>query len=808
MKFSEHANSIELQGIWAVSDGEGEHEFSMLLPGDVVSGLHEAGLIEDPYWGRNEYDVRWICQKDWILSREITLDRTELVLVLSEIDTVATISLNGHVLLTTQNAHRTYRTDVSQVATVGANKLEIRLHSITSEADERQKAQPFFIPYHRENSPIPNGNMLRKPQCDFGWDWNIALAPVGVYGTMRFEPKSDIRIARLAIEQNHGEGGVQVTVKAHLDGLSASDETVNFSLSGQSISLDVPANVPDPMLCATFDIVHPELWWPAGQGDQPLYDLVVSLGAQTEHRCIGLRTIELVSEPDSAGRSFYFKVNGRAIFCKGANWIPADALFGKIDRQRVEEQLKSARDANMNMIRIWGGGRYEPNWLHDLCDRLGLLVWQDFMFACNLYPSTPEFTEEVEREVKDVVARLHHHASTTLWVGDNELVGALNWFQESRQDRDRYLVNYDRLNRAIEQALKQTDPNAIWWPSSPTPGPMNFGDAWHADGSGDMHFWSVWHEGKDFEHYRDVSPRFCSEFGFQSYPSMNVIRTFADPEDFNISAPVFESHQKNAGGNARIAETMFRYFRFPNDFESFVYLSQIQQGLAIKTAVSHWRSLKPLCMGVLIWQLNDTWPVCSWSSLDYGGGWKMLHHMAEKFYAPVHVSVRPDGEDLIFTAVSDLASEIGLVLEVFALRMDGHSRLIANEMIDLSSDAAKEVVRTSLVAEDEIVVYRWKGSHDDTWVSDHFAPNPYKTYALQPANILTDIVEVEGGLRIRLSCEKPALFVALESNIAGRFSDNAFILLPEEPREIHFKPLEPVSNVIISVRDLHSATCA
>ncbi|OWK23788.1 hypothetical protein AJ87_30055 [Rhizobium yanglingense] len=263
----------------------------------------------------------------------------------------------------------------------------------------------------------------------------------------------------------------------------------------------------------------------------------------------------------------------------------------------------------MNMIRVWGGGFYEHDWFYDLCDRLGLMVWQDFMFACNLYPSTEDFLDDVALEVDYQVKRLASHPSIALWCGDNELVGALTWFDESKRDRDRYLVSYDRLNRTIEQAMKKAAPGAIWWPSSPASGYLDFGDAWHADGSGDMHYWSVWHENKSFDNYRSVRPRFCSEFGFQSYTSLPVIKTYADKRDLNIASPVMELHQKNAGGNERIAGTMFRYFRFPKDFPNFVYLSQIQQGLAIKTAVEYWRSLKPHCMGTIYWQLNDTWPV-------------------------------------------------------------------------------------------------------------------------------------------------------------------------------------------------------
>ena len=431
----------------------------------------------------------------------------------------------------------------------------------------------------------------------------------------------------------------------------------------------------------------------------------------------------------------------------------------------------------------------------------------DFMISCNLYPSTPGFLAEVDAEVRDVVARIGHHACLALWCGDNELIGALTWFPESRKDRDRYLVSYDRLNRTIEAALKATDPDANWWPSSPSPGPLSFGDAWHDDSSGDMHFWSVWHEGRDFDHYRDVAPRFCSEFGFQSYPSLQVIRRFADPADFNISAPVIESHQKNAGGNARIAETMFRYFRFPVDFGSFVYLSQVQQGLAIKTAVTHWRSLKPQCLGALYWQLNDTWPVCSWSSLDHGGNWKLLHHMSKDFFAPVLVSALPGTGGIDLRAVNDRLVPVDLTVVAMAARMDGTLRQVAQATVTVPPDAAVPVLHVPAVAlgADEILAFTWQ-SGEETFGSDIFAPKPWKAYDLLPPQIAHQVAQVPGGWQITLSAQRLALFVALEADQPGRFSRNAFALLPGQDARITFTPEAAGPAPRFTLRDLQSAT--
>lgn len=776
----------DLGGTWQLSDTRGDYAAPMTLPGDGISALHRAGLIPDPYFGRNEYDLRWICGRDWVANREFSVTRTDQVLVISMLDTVAEIAVNGTVVHMSDSMFRSYRVDLSDVLQMGANDIAITFRSPQIEAAKRQAGQPYFVPFSANNTPIHNGNMLRKPSCDFGWDWNIALATFGLYGDLYLEPKTAHRISDLLITQSHGAGYVDVTVTA----IGAVGD-VRISLCGVTTQN------------TTVRIENPDLWWPAGAGDQVLHDLTVTCGTQILHRKIGLRDARLITTRDAAGLGFKFNINGRDIFAKGSNWIPADALAGRITPEATRDLLQSAVDANMNMIRVWGGGRYEPTWFYDICDELGLMVWQDFMFSCHIYPADAAFLADVAIEVHEQALRLHHHASLVLWCGDNELIGALTWFPETRANRDLYLVAYDRLNRCIEQALKSAVPDAVWWPSSPSPGPMDFGDAWHDDSKGDMHFWSVWHEGRDFDHYRDISPRFCSEFGFQSYPSMDVIRRFAEPADFNIAAPVMESHQKNAGGNARIAETMFRYFRFPVDFENFVYLSQVQQGLAIKTAVTHWRSLKPHCMGTLIWQLNDTWPVCSWSSLDHGGGWKLLHHMSKAFYAPVFVSAVPVGDHIELRVINDGAA-MDVTVSAVAVDMAGQTRALATTTVTVA-DAAVCALRIRDLGADEMLAYVWADG-DRRIGGDHFAPKPYKSYDLRPAQLRHDAQVKNGVYHIDISAQNLALFVAVEADIAGRFSQNAMTLLADHPVSLTFTPKVAGQTPIFTLRDLHSAT--
>ena len=791
---------IDLHGTWTLTDESGDHSCDVTLPGDGISALHDAGLIPDPYWGQNEYDLRWICERDWTAKRTFTTERTDLALTVSMLDTVATIRVNGADVLAARNMFRSYRVDLSEVLRTGENEIEITFHSSARAGKALSDAHPFPLP-HSKNCPIPHGNFLRKPACDFGWDWNIALAPFGLYGDIRLEPAGADRITRLEIAQAHSDGAVDVTVRAHVTG-DASEATFRID------RLTETARVENGIAEATLRIKRPSLWWPAGQGDQPLYDLTVTAGEAEATRRIGLRTIELIAEEDDAGLGFRFRVNGRDVFAKGANWIPADALPGRITEEATADLLQSALDANMNMIRIWGGGRYEPDWFYDLCDEMGLMVWQDFMFACNLYPSDPAFLDEVEAEVGEQVARLHHRACLALWCGDNELIGALTWYDVSRKDRDRYLVNYDRLNHTVERALRRADPRANWWPSSPSPGPLSFGDAWHDDSRGDMHFWSVWHENREFAHYRDVAPRFCSEFGFQSYPSLNTIRRFAGAEEMNIAHPVMESHQKNAGGNERIAATMFRYFRWPEKFEDFVWLSQVQQGLAIKTAVQHWRGLKPHCMGTLYWQLNDTWPVCSWASLDHGGDWKLLHHMAREFYRPIAVVPVPTEAGVELRGVNDTGAPVKLKLTAFAADMAGTARPLGETEFEVGGDAPVGLtIPHDDIGEDEMLTFVWTEPSGEM-AGDIHAPKPFKAYDLLDPQLALETSRDGDGWTLKITTQALAHFVTAEANCPGRFSLNAFALFPGHPAELRFTPRDPDASPKFTLRDLYTATMA
>ncbi|MBB3975117.1 beta-mannosidase [Rhizobium azooxidifex] len=793
--------SIDLSGSWQLSTLEGAHAAPMAVPGDVHSALIAAGIVADPYVGRNELDARWVAEADWAIERTFLVQPEMLeacwYLDIGSIDTVASVYVNGVLVQDTDNCFRRYRPDVTEALKAGENHVRVVIHSAVAAGAARQAELPFFVPWHEGNSPIANGNMLRKPQCHFGWDWNLAIAPLGIYEPIVLRKLEIARIEHVTTRQfHHADGSVDLYVTATFLAEEPGILPVHFSLDGERVRLDIGVNAGETVLTHLFHVDEPDLWWPAGSGGQPLSRVVVETPTETASRTVGFRQVEHLTDRDEAGSRFAFRINGREIFCRGANWIPADALFSRVTREGVRDLLQSAVDANMNMIRVWGGGFYEPDWFYDLCDEMGLMVWQDFMFACNLYPSTPEFLDNVTAEVDYQVRRLSSHPSIVLWCGDNELVGALGWFDVSRKDRDRYLVSYDRLNRTIELALKKAAPGAIWWPSSPASGPLDFGDAWHADGSGDMHYWSVWHENKPFEDYRSVRPRFCSEFGFQSYTSMPAIRRFADEKDMNIASPVMEWHQKNAGGNERIAATMFRSFRFPKDFPSFVYLSQIQQGLAIRTAVEYWRSLKPHCMGTLYWQLNDTWPVASWSSLDHGGGWKAMHYMARRFFQPVAVAAIPskDGRRIDFSMVNDTAKAVEVSFSSRLVSLSGEARAFRTASGTCGPDLAETLlsIDASEVPQDALLFWSFQASNGMSG-SGHHAPVPYKALDLAPSGLaVTSAPRADGGFDVTVSARALALHVMVEANVAGRWSDNVFDLLAGEERRLVFTPAQPL----------------
>ncbi len=789
---------VLLSGPWTLCDANGSAVAPCPIPGDIHSALIAAGRIPDPMIGTNEADVQWVHEAEWEIRRSFDLAGDALagawpVLDLEFVDTVADVTVNGRVVASLDSSFVRHRIDLTDVLHAGENAIAIRFRSATKEAAERAAKQPFPIP-RTKNNLVDHLNMLRKAQCHGGWDWGPCLMVMGVYAEPTLRLLEDARIEHVVVRQDHhGDGSVTVTAHVELAARKDGPVPVVFTFDDRQVEgVAMVTHARGGTIDLSLTIAEPLLWWPAGYGDQPLYPASVEIpGARVEKR-IGIRKLRLINEPDAAGTSMTFEVNGTPIFAKGANWIPADALPSRITRERMARLLGEAVVANMNMIRVWGGGFYEFDAFYDLCDELGLLVWQDMMFACSQYPSTPEFLRQVDAEVRYQVKRLASHACVAIWCGDNEVIGSLNWYEASKQNRDRYLVNYDRLNRVIEQAVADSDPSRTFWPSSPCSGKLDYGDAWHDDSSGDMHFWSVWHENRDFEHYYDVKPRFCSEFGFQAFPTMHDIRRFAEPGEWNAMSPVMEWHQRDPAGNGRIVETMTRYFRMPTGFDDFLYLSQLQQALAIETAVRFWRSLKPHSMGAIYWQLNDVWPAVSWSSLDHAIGWKTLHHHARRFFAPLALAARVDAGRLKIAGVNDAQTPADVDVRLRTIDRDGRVLDEALFSAAVPADRAIAIAAVAIPAGGlaHVVEGRKAGSADyDPLMRLAVLADKPKRLDLPDARVSLEAGETAGTFV--LSADAPAFFVRPEaSEFAGAFDDASFLLLPGETRTLAFRSFD------------------
>ncbi|SHE95392.1 beta-mannosidase [Kaistia soli DSM 19436] len=785
---------LPLAGAWTLADAEGTVLGDCAIPGDVHSALLALGRIPDPMVGRNEALVQWVGEAAWEISRTFDIPRGAAagrwaVLELEFVDTFAEVMLNGDVVARLESSFIRHRIDVTKALVEGSNKLRIRFSPAGAEATARAARQPFPIPWSVSNNKVPDLNMIRKAQCHGGWDWGPCLMVTGIYADPVLHLYEAARIESVQIRQRHAvDGSVKAIAEIELVAPAPTSVPVEFTLGGKAATSEIAVAAGTTRVFLELDVGKPSLWWPAGHGAQPLYEAVVSIPDDSVARKVGFRTLEVVTAKDEAGASMIFRVNGVDIFAKGANWIPADALPSRITPGRIRALLSAAVEANMNMIRVWGGGFYEFDAFYDLCDELGLLVWQDMMFSCSQYPSTPEFLEQVDGELRYQIKRLSSRPSIALWCGDNEVVGSLTWYELSRNNRDRYLVNYDRLNRIIDRAVVETDPDRRFWPSSPCNGDLDYGDAWHDDGSGDMHFWDVWHSNKNFEHYYTVKPRFCSEFGFQSFPSMTGIRSFAKPNDWNATAPVMEFHQRDGAGNSRIIDTMARYFRVPSGFEQFVFLSQLQQALAIETAVRYWRSLKPHSMGALYWQLNDVWPAVSWSSIDHTLAWKTLHYHAKRFFAPVALAARIEAGALTLRAINDRHAEVRLNVRIRTLDLGG--ALLAERMAEarLPPDRAVDVFAMEAPAADDRFYFidALVDGVADPALQIMMFPNVPKRFDMPAAKV--SLSQVEEG-RFKLESDAPAFYVRAEAPaFPGHFDDTSFLVLPGEPRTITFKP--------------------
>jgi beta-mannosidase len=682
------------------------------VPGTLHYHLQKLKKIPDPFNSRNELEVQWVDEQDWEMRKIIRLsqrdcDCSRRQLIFDGIDTVAEIHVNGHFLAHSRNMFRRVVCEAGKALRPGSNEVRILLKSPTAYARGQARLHRYRVQtdpdfkWETGETRETRRSWIRKVQCHFGWDWGIYLAVSGLWQSARLECSNAPRFDSLQVLQYHqGPPGkpnrVRLEITARLETAYSSRGNLRVKCGGREVRAAARLKPGENHVGMSLTLESPRLWWPNGQGEPYLYPLQAAWedkggeSTQIEKR-IGLRTLELVTQADrlaggEKGESFYFKVNGRPVFMKGANWIPPDALVDRCTTRVYRHLLSSMAQAHMNMVRVWGGGWYEQDVFYDLCDELGLLVWQDFMMACAVYPDTRDFIQELTQEARYQVRRLSSHACLALWCGDNEnLSGLRHWWESKFPGGKRYPGIYRKVMNALARTCRGEDPARRFWISSPSNGSYA-GDP-DDPNRGDVHYWKVWHGGKPFDDYLKVKPRFASEFGFQSFPETSTLARVVPPEEWNTSSWVMEHHQRSPKGNLLITHTLARELPLPKDFDSFCYSSQINQALAIRTAVEHWRRSKPRCMGTLYWQLNDLWPVASWSSIDYLGRWKVLHHEAQRFFAPLLASFEISDGKMNFWATSDLPRSLDLKGEVESLGWEGkvlarfpvHGRLKAGE---------------------------------------------------------------------------------------------------------------------------------
>ena len=635
--------TVTLNGQWRMCIAGEENWIGATVPGSVYQDLLTAGKMEDPFYRDNEEKALALMEHDFLYERVFSIDSSllacsRIVLHMDGLDTLADVFVNDTKVLYADNMHRTWEVDVKHLLLAGENTIRVKFYSPTRYIRQRFEESPD---YTGQEDAMRGFMHLRKAHCMFGWDWGPRLPDCGIWRDITLLGIEGGRLATVHVRQRHEGGSVTLSINPDIEAAGAEGLTV----SAEAVSPDGKVYEMDD--AGSIAIADPQLWWPAGYGGQPLYTVKVVLKdnsgkvLDTWERRIGLRTMTMRIEKDQWGESFCHEVNGVRVFAMGGDYIPEDNLFGRVTKERTRRLLENAREAHFNAIRVWGGGHYPSDAFYDICDELGLMVWQDFMFACSSYKLTEAFEQSIRAEFKDNIIRLRHHASLGLWCGNNEMelfADMNNWVVTPTQHYE-YLRMYEHI---LPRIVKKLDPDTFYWPASPSSG-GGF-DKPNDENRGDVHYWDVWHGLKPFTAYRQFYFRYASEFGFQSYPHLKTLEAVTLPSERNAFSRVMEKHQRNGTANGRIMFYMSQMYRYPNDFASLIYTSQLLQADAIRYGVEHWRRHRGRCMGAIYWQLNDCWPVISWSSIDYDFRWKALHYAARRFFAPLMISCQEEGE--------------------------------------------------------------------------------------------------------------------------------------------------------------------
>ncbi len=804
---------MDLGGVWQLQNKDTGVTVDGTLPGCNYLDLVKGGVIPDPFREENEKEATKIALCDYEYSRNFTLSdgmlgEQNLDLVITGPDTIAEIQVNGNVTAHTDNAFRTWRFPIRNVIKGGDNSLRILFKSPLQYIRQKQAERPF-----PKTMIGPDGVMfIRKPPCHFGWDWGPQLPPSGVSGSIRLEAYS-ARLEDIRILQLHKDGRVMLKINPVMNE-TPEGHSVRAVLSapdGKLLEAETVCNEAAVSLELTVD--HPMLWQSNGLGEQHLYGLTVILydrdGKTADERTkkIGLRTIELDTSEDPWGNNFRFKVNGVPIFAKGADWIPSDSFVTRTSYEDLKFYIEGAKTANMNILRVWGGGYYESDDFYDLCDEYGILVWQDMAFACMSYPLDDEnFLENVRQEVRDNVRRLRHHASLALWCGNNEIQMVMDMIpkKSSMQSIIKKFFS-DRLPGWIAE----DDAVTPYWPGSPNSGSVT--EYANKPDKGDVHLWQVWHGMQPLEYFRGHLVRFCSEFGMESFPSMKAIRSFTDDKEISPLSPVMKSHQKSAGGNEKIIFYLLSRYRYPKNFSGFIYLSQLIQAETIRMATEAWRREAGRCNGAIYWQYNDCWPVASWAGIDYLKEYKAVQYKARHFNAMLCVSndLYSDRSDIY--VINEYPAPISGTLTWRLMRFDG--TCINKGAESFTADGSTSIKLLTLACHEllkgcdkrEVFLHTRIEAPGNT-SSEQYSLLLADSDALLKRPNIKPAVRIEGTTaRLSLQTDTFARHVCIDSElITSPLSDNFFDLEPGLPREITFSVKQTGEQELLSSLRIHS----
>ena len=779
--------SIEINKNWQFKALDTLDWKTATVPGNIFTDLLKHKIIEDPFIKNNEEKVQWVSEKSWEYKTTFnlsdkTLKKENIELHFEGLDTYATIYLNNSLLEQTDNAFKKFSFNIHKLAEK-ENELKIIFTKTNHQETLKEKKNPY---------KLPEGNRIytRKAQFQYGWDWGPELNTSGIWKSISIKAWNAIKFENIFIKQGEINKekavlSVEISIK------SPTDKNVNLftKINREVISSSISLKKGKHTYKVPIEIVNPKLWWTHNLGNPYLYNFnfqLISDGKIKDQKSIkkGIRTIKLITKKDSIGESFYFELNGKPVYAKGANYIPQNSFQNHVTNQHYEKLLSDVVNSNMNMLRVWGGGIYENDIFYDLCDKKGILVWQDFMFACAMYPGDIEFLANVAKEAEQQVKRLRNHASIALWCGNNENdEGWKRWgWQDNRTKKEKediwndYLAVFDTILPKTVAKFSKTD----YWETSPKYGRGN--PKYKTEG--DAHDWWVWHDGYPFEHFKNNVPRFMSEFGFQSFPSFETIKYLNQNDTIHLKTDAIKLHQKHARGFQLIDEYMKRDYTIPTNDEDYVYVSQLLQAKGIVMGIEAQRRAKPYNMGTLYWQLNDCWPAISWSSIDYFGNWKALQYKVKKAFENVLISYQEDTSTISTHIVNDTFDEIKGRLRMKVMDFNGNIIWSNSELITVKPNISQKVYSIPNVDIDRKNVVYISEFNGNT--SSYYFSKP-KDLNLPKAEIEKVISETKNGFSITLKSTVLQKDVFLFTKQKGHFSDNFFDLMPNETTVIEFK---------------------